>query len=256
MIFFGVIEEFVYIWNPYIWRDELTIIMGSHVLDLVSDYRLCWISGRYGGFKTLLAVEIAEHFLKRGYRLITNIKSPWADDWGKINFLENGTLRAVILMDEAGLTLRYTEQLESMCAYSRKMDCIYLFPSFFPPVRYAQVLNLHSVYGFHHLMIPIRVWQCRIKIGGWRDTSTFATSEASRIYGIYSTQSVDLDTEGIIEFMAEKVDRFRELFGGKRIRGLEKDRTSPFSGFADSVGALAEVADDFAAIPTRSRGRK
>lgn len=232
------------------------MIGGEHVVDLVRDYRLAWISGRYGSFKTLFAFELAEKFLKRGYRLITNAKTPWADDWSKVDFLPNGTLRAVVLMDEAGLTLRYTEQLERMCAYSRKMDCIYIFPSFFPPVRFAQVLNLHSVYGFIHIGVPIRVFQCRVHIGGWRDQSTFILTGFEEFYGVYSTQSVDLDTEGIIEYMAEKTEQFRERFGGKRVSGLETNRVNPLAGLEDSAGALAEAADDFAAVSSRARRRK
>jgi hypothetical protein len=232
------------------------IIGGEHVVDLVRDYRLCWISGRYGSFKTLFAFELTEKFLKRGYRLITNAKTPWADKWENIDFLPNGTLKAVILMDEAGLTLRYTEQLERMCAYSRKMDCIYIFPSFFPPVRYAQVLNLHSVFGFSHIGLPLRVWKCRVRIGGWRDETTFLLTGFSEFFGVYSTQSVDLDTEAIIEFMAEKTEKFRESFGGNRVSKVEETaRKNPFAGLEDSAGALQEAADDFSAISAR-RSRK
>jgi hypothetical protein len=232
------------------------ILNGSHIIDLVRDYRLCWISGRYGAGKTLFAFEIAEQFLERGYRLISNTQSPWNDDWDKVNLLPDGRLKAVVLMDEAGLTLKYQEQLELMCAYSRKMDCIYLFPSYFPPVRYAQVLNMHSVYGFQHLLIPLRVWECRIKIGGWRDKTTFLTTQFEKYYGVYSSQAVDIDTEKIIEFMAERVEQFREHFGGKRIRTVESARTSPIKGFEDSVNALAEVADDFSSLSFGSRKRK
>lgn len=242
------------------------IIGGGNVLPIVGDYRLVWISGRYGGGKTLLAMEIAESFLKRGYRLLTNIPCAWADDWDSVQLQDDGRLRAVVIMDEAGLVLKYTEQLEAMCAYSRKMDCIYLFPSFMPPVRFAQVVDLHSMFSLAHVLLPITFWSCRIRLGSFRETTSFATSKASLYYGVYSTQGTDRGTEDLIELLATRTEEFRKrneakhkYTGSQKRDGVRKvalrPRDEAASALRDSAGAMEEAADTIASIPIRTRRR-
>ena len=108
----------------------------------VESYRLLRIAGKFGGGKMSLAFYMSEPWLKRGYRLITNGKCVWADSMDGMGFVdEDGHLKAIAVFDEGGLEFKASKQVETIAAYAAKMDAIYLLPSFWPPVRRAQVVT-------------------------------------------------------------------------------------------------------------------
>jgi len=138
-------------------------------LGSVSLYRLVWICGKFGGHKTSFSFAIAEEYLKQGYRLITNCKSVWADDIKDIELNENNQLKAVIILDEGGHYFQSSRQIEQIASYANKMDCIYLFPSFFPPARSAQIFQIQPIFSFKMTGIPLIIYRWRVKLGGFED---------------------------------------------------------------------------------------
>ena len=103
-------------------------------------------------------------------------------------------LNAVVVMDEAGLALKATRQVEAMAAYAAKMDCIYLFPSFFPPIRAAQVVTVQPVFSFVQIGLPVIVYRWRVKIGSFDDRGTFRLGLARGSMGsLFEARSGELD---------------------------------------------------------------
>jgi hypothetical protein len=82
-------------------------------------------------------------------------------------------------MDEAGLALKARQV--GMAAYA-KMDCIYLFPSFFPPIRAAQVVTVQPIFSFVQIGLPVIVYRWRVKIDP--DDGEFRLGLASEVWSL------------------------------------------------------------------------
>jgi len=183
------------------------------VLGILDMYRLIWISGKFGGHKTALAFRLAEDYLKKGYRLITNNKTVWADNMNEIDLNENNQLHAVLLLDEGGLYFKSTKQIELIAAYARKMDCIYIIPSIFPPAKIAQIVNIQPVVSLKSTGLPIILYKWTIRIGQYKDNGWFIWWNPSEIYGIYSTNDPGSEPDIIVDYLIEKTEQYRRSFG-------------------------------------------
>lgn len=238
------------------------LINASPLIGIVKSYRLVWISGRFGGHKTSFAYKLAEEFLKDGYRLISNNRSVWTDDLEKIEYLKidgEYSLKSVVLLDEGGMFFKSSRQVEMIAAYARKMDCIYLLPSFWPPTRSAQVLTIQPVFNFKSTGLPLVVYQWRVKLGTFSDKGTFFWWRPSEVYGIYDTKDPGDYAGEIVEFLIEKTEEFKEKYGrgdrgrSNELSGLEANEQDLFS---ESLNALSDVAEVISSIPIKKRGRR
>jgi hypothetical protein len=239
----------------------LAVLMGlinaGTFLATVQNYRLLWISGKFGGGKTSLAFYMAgKTWLSRGYRLITNSRCVWADKFEDINFLDEfGHLKAVVVLDEGGLEFKASKQVEEIAAYARKMDCIYIIPSFWPPVKAAQVVTCQPVFGFASIGFPLTVYKWKVELGGFKDGGTFYWYNPSEIWGVYSSQDPGDIAEDIVEFLAKKAEEFRELHGrsGKRLSALG---VSEADLIRDAASEFREAADALSVAQRESRRRR
>ncbi len=229
----------------------------SGLVQIIQSYRLIWIGGRFSGGKTSFALRIAQEFLKLDYRLLTNTPSIWADDWDTVRLQEDtGMLKAVVIMDEAGLALKATRQVEAMAAYAAKMDCIYLFPSFFPPIRAAQVVTVQPVFSFVQIGIPVIIYRWRVKIGAFEDKGTFGWVSPSEVWGVYSRRAPESSIYDLISFLGARVEDYRARFGvSDGVQKMAED-VSPVDAFRDSVETLAQTVDTFETVSSRGNRRK
>jgi len=242
----------------------------SAIVGLLSDYRLCWISGRFSGGKTSLAYRLAYDFLKQGYRLVSTNASVWDDPMDQVKLISgkrgNPVLRCVVILDEGGLYFKSSKQIEQVAAFAAKMDVVYLIPSFFPPVRAAQVVNLQPVFSFRAAGIPLIVYRWSVHVGGFRDQGSFFWWRPQEIYGIYSRQDPGAEPEDVIDWLVMRMEEFQEHYGRgrgkrKRVRAVgESGRDDEDAGFADIIAdaaaTMAEAADRNVAAASLSRGRR
>lgn len=235
----------------------MSFVGAGGLLQLIQSYRLIWIGGKFSGGKTSFAMKIAEEFCKTGYRLLTNTPCIWADDWDNVRLSEDtGMLNAVIVMDEAGLALKATRQVETMAAYAAKMDCIYLFPSFFPPIRAAQVVTVQPIFSFVQIGLPVIVYRWRVKIGAFDDKGSFIWVWPSEVWGTYSRRAPESSIYDLVDFLGDRVEDYRKRFGvSNRLSRMERE-VSEADTFRDSVAALSETVDTFEAISSRGNRRK
>lgn len=233
------------------------LIGAGSFLAAVQNYRLCWISGRFGGGKTSLAFYIAGTvWAAKGYRIVTNTKSIWADDFETMDFADkHGHLKAVVLLDEGGLEFKASRQVEQIAAYARKMDCIYILPSFWPPVKRAQVLTCQPVFSFMLIGIPLIVYKWTVSLGSFKDGGTFLWWWPKEVYGIYSSQDPGDLAEDIVHFLADKTEEYRRLHGrgNKRISEMEVTETDIIS---DAAEEFSNAADALSVLGGRSKRRK
>ena len=225
------------------------LIGAAQFLRTVESYRLLWIAGKFGGGKTSLAYYMSEPWLKKGYRLITNGKCIWADSLEDMQFVDEwGHLKAVIVLDEGGLEFKASAQVETIAAYAAKMDCIYILPSFWPPVRRAQVVTCQPLFSFHTIGIPLIVYRWDVQLKGFKDGGSFYWWKPQEIYGVYSRQDPGEMASDIVEFLAEKSEEYRRLHG-------RKNRLFQMEGSSEEL--ILEAANTFAeaaeSLPTPER---
>lgn len=229
-------------------------INATPIFSILDMYRLIWISGRVAGHKTALAYRIAQDYLDKGYRLISNNKSIWADDMDDVKLVD-GHLKAVILMDEGGLYFKSGRQVEQIASYLAKMDMIIIFPSFWPPARVAQIVNIQPVISLKPSGLPVIIYKWSVNIGSFKDKGMFAWINPQEIYGIYSRQDPGADADKIIDFLISKTNEFRRYFGhADKVSILEE--VSEADTFAEAAQVIEQSADELAAVFTRTNKRR
>ena len=225
-------------------------------LGIISSYRLVWIGGRVGGHKTSLAYMIARSYLEKGYRLITNNRCVWADNPEKVELDKDGHLKAVVVLDEGGLYFKSSRQVEMIASYPAKMDVIYLIPSFWPPVRTAQILTCQPLFNLKSAGLPVIVYRWRVKVGAFEDKGHFLWINPSEIYGVYSRQDPGEQADKIISWLVDRTELYRRSHGrDDSIPAMETELTEA-DQIADSAAAFAEAADTLASIPIRKYKRR
>lgn len=246
----------------------MTLIGADVVLGLLADYRLCWISGRFSGGKTSLAYRLAYPFLERGYRLVTNNMCVWADDPLTVELIPDDEykLRCVTILDEGGLYFKASKQVERIAAYAAKMDCIYIIPSFFPPVSAAQVVEIQVLFSLRSAGIPFIVYRWFVKMGSFRDKGLFYWWRPSEIYGVYSRQDPGYQPDDVVSFLVTRSQQYEQFYDNKRARfgdsfpRLEEGGRYSENSFAEVIegaaGQFAAAAQDVASIPIRKGKRR
>jgi hypothetical protein len=236
------------------------LINANPLLGIVKSYRLVWIGGRFGGHKTSLAYKLSQPFLDDGYRLISNNRSVWADDLEQVQIIGEGAeslLKSVVILDEGGLFFKSTRQIEMIASFARKMDVIYLIPSFWPPTRSAQVLTIQPIFNFKSAGLPLIAYKWRVKLGAFSDSGYFFWWRPNEIYGIYDTKDPGDYAGQIVEYLIEKTEDWKRIQGrynrDDQISNLE---VSEEELFADSVQGLAEAVDSFTSIPIKNSRRR
>lgn len=229
------------------------LLFAGAFTSVISAYRLLWIGGRFGGHKTALAYKLAETYLSSGYRLVSNNRSVWTDNIEEVNLLEDNTLRAVVILDEGGLEFKSSRQIEQIAAYARKMNVIYIIPSFFPPTRAAQVLICQPLFNFKSAGLPLVVYKWRAKLGAFSDQGIFFWWWPNEIYGIYSSSDPGDRATEIVNWLIEKKEQFRERLGYDE--SIPEMAETEESILMEAANTMAQAADDFSSIPVR-RGRR
>lgn len=226
-------------------------------MGIIQSYRLVWINGKFGGGKTSFAFAAAEPFLEQGYRLITNAKSVWADDLETLTLNSDGHLKAVVIMDEGGLYFESSKQIEQIASFAAKMDCIYFFPSFFPPSRAAQVLKIQPLFSLKSAGLPIIFYKWLVDIGGFHDKGYFAWLFPQEIYGIYSRQDPGQTSSKVVNFLVKKVREYRNYHGhgdDDQLQTLEE--VKPEDKFSEAVADLSQTVSDFGETLSRRKNFK
>lgn len=186
----------------------------SEFLLNLSMFRVCWLRGRVGGGKTLLACVLAEHFLTAG--LVDGVVANFPTVYPTSIVADDGLLfnRAVIF-DESWELLDSRTSLTNpreYGAYSRKMGTYWLFPSVYPIDKRLRAVIVWRASVSTVLPIWIYRWELGLDYdeqdGGW-----FALWRPERYFGRYDTAFIPFDDGGISERFGDTV---AALTGGKR----------------------------------------
>ena len=221
----------------------MPLIGAETIYGIVEAYRLIHIAGRFSGGKTSLAFLLARHWLERGYRLVTNVKTVWADDPEEVRLRPGGYLDTVVIFDEGGLWLQRNDLVKAVAAYAAKMRLIFLIPSVFAPAQLFRMVTIQPLFTFRHLKVPLTVYRWKISVGERLDGGTFLwiLPGLDKVYGVYSRQDPCEDPGRIIKWLEDRLQEFRE-YHGRAVKpvGAWGDSVSPA---ADMLSAASELSD-------------
>lgn len=237
------------------------LLNADEMYPIIEAYRLCWISGRFGGHKTSLAFYLAKHWLDHGYRLITNAASVWSDDLDSTLLNEQNKLHAVLILDEGGLDFKQSKQIEMIASYARKMDMLYILPSYSEPTRSARVVTIQSVWTLQSIGIPLVVYKWNVHLAEQRTHGFFMWLLPSEIYGIYDTLDPGQECSEIIAWVIARKEEFLKRYGRERKYNLPEVESGggsavDFDSFVAASESLAGALEDMPAIPKSIRIRK
>lgn len=236
------------------------LINGDEIYNVIQAYRLVWISGRFGGGKTSLAFYLSKYWLDKGYRLVTNGASVWSDELDNVRLDSENKLHCVFLLDEGGLDFKANRQIEAIASYARKMDCIYLIPSYSEPCRPARVVTIQAVFTLQSIGLPIIFYKWRVLLAEQKTGGMFAWMFPSEVYGVYSTLDPGAECSEIIGWAIERKNEFLKAYGRQRKYGLPEVETQggqapSFDDFVVAAEELTGAIDGMQTLPSR-KGKK
>jgi len=179
-------------------------------LRLLRDYRVAWLAGRYGSYKTALSVMICIEYLERGWvdYAVGNFPAAPFTDWGRIPELRD----VIVVLDEGGNWLN-DKSFNEVTAFLRKRNIVLLIPSVQPPNLKARTLNLQMVFNANSLGIDWIFYACKLDYLNIKETYRLNWRGTKEIFGLYDTEYAPTDGDGIIEWIVgefQKAERERK----------------------------------------------
>ena len=221
----------------------------------LDDCFMVYITGRLGSGKTLFAVEIAERYLKKGYKLISQIACIWNDEIETMTMDEYGRRKVVAIFDELGLYFRTSKSAASISSFARKQQTYLVFSGRKAPHDDLCELTVQLWFDFFKwFWIPIKLWRYD-KINGRKSYHGYIIQTAWwEHYGIYDTLDPGDNPEYIVEvfktwtqeFFARYSRRYKisdvETGGGDDSSELGNDLLSSARQMGQAVEKLASVS--------------
>lgn len=236
-----------------------------------ANQRICWIGGKLGGHKTAFSYLLAARYLERGFRLVSNNLSVWADLLKDVSLTDKGFLKAFLILDEGGLFFDTSDDVEDVAVYLSKLDCYVILPSASPPPQTTRGLLLQPVWSFRNTGVPLVMYQWRLSNLMQKGMGFFFWWRPSEIYGVYSRRDPGTNCKEIREFMQYRVTQYRRRFerspdyswkedGDKdEVSAMERERreVDPTARvLADAAGTIANAAIDLEAVSKGKRRRR
>jgi hypothetical protein len=213
------------------------IIDLSGSFELLRQYRIAWLSGRFGAGKTAMAVAMAEYLAsKYGYRVYSNF--PLVFNEFDTGIKGSKVLHAVVILDEAGLEMvaRLNTLSDRMIAYTRKMDVIFLLPSFIPPGPRLRFLQFYPILNLTGAGIPMAVYGWRVNLAGFKGNGSFLVIRPERIYRMYNSFVAQERTEDLYNEIVKRVENFS---GNNK----QKDYIQEIDKMLEVTERLSDVAE-------------
>lgn len=229
------------------------IIDLSGSFELLRQYRIAWLSGRFGAGKTAMSVAMAEYLADRySYRVYANFPLVFNEYDSGIKASKDGKLHAVIIIDEAGLEMiaKVNTLSDRMIAYTRKMDVIFLLPSFIPPGPRLRFLTFYPVLNLMGAGIPLAVYGWRVNLAGFKASGAFLSIRPSRIYRMYDSFSAQSKTEELYNEIVKRVDQFAKTSDKEYKLDDKLVLLEASERFMDVAEALSE------AVPNYVKGKR
>ena len=225
----------------------------------LDDCYMVYITGRLGSGKTLFAVEIAERYLKRGYKLISQIACIWNDDVDTMVMDEHGQRKVVAIFDELGLYFRTSKSASSISSFARKQRTYLIFSGRKAPHADLCELTVQLWFDFMKwFLIPIKIWRYDKENGRKTYHGYIVQTAWWEHFGVYDTLDPGDNPEEVVNLFKVWTEEFFRRYKRKyKISDVEKgggddiDETS--NEFAASVRKMGDATKELASV---SGGKK
>jgi hypothetical protein len=229
---------------------------------LLTRQRMMWGEGRLGGGKTSFAFRMAYELVKREHvrYIVSNVDSVWNTPLEKVE-PRGQYLDTVVVLDEAGLMVRNQRDADEIAVFLRKLNVIVLMPSVQAPARATRALTALRTHNLMSLGLPFWRYRGVLLAGSQRDMfqkEIFLWYKPTEIFGLYDTESMPFDDDGISGWLSDHIERHKKDSGKRTNLQITRKRAAmvDVGGFLDDIQETAETIADAVPVPEqRSRGR-
>jgi hypothetical protein len=232
------------------------ILFSDGFFSELTENRTCYIGGRKGSGKSLLSMEIAEKFLKNGWYFVTNMSTPWADNFCEIPLEKN----VIGIVDEGGIYTRSYSTVSGFTEFSRKTRSIVIFVGRREP---HEELCDFVVYPFidlwKNLLIPIKIWRWYVYQKRKSYTGTILQTGWEKYYGVYSSEDPGDYPIHLLAFFEKRAQDLFQKYGRTYkvqdlARGSDDKGKDDQLDFARDLASVAQKVRDDLSISQRKSG--
>lgn len=234
------------------------ILFSDGFFDELMDNRTCYIGGQKGSGKSLLSMEIAEKFLKKGWYLATNMSTPWADDLDKIPLNKE----VVGIVDEGGIYTRTYNTVSGFTEFSRKTKSIVIFVGRREPHEALCDFIVYPSWNiWKNLMIPIKIWRWYVYQKRKSYSGTILQTGWQDYYGVFSSEDPGDYPIHLLAFFEKKAqDLFARYGRTYKVQDLASKSDGSGQGnsgeFVRDLAIMEEKIRDQLSISTRKSGSR
>lgn len=173
---------------------RVTFVNANEFLGMVNAFRILWLSGRFGGGKTSLAVILGAWLLANNKveKVLSNFPTSISSD------VPSGELyNAALILDESWIYLDDRSSVTTYAAFVRKFNHYLLLPSVWPPHNRFTFLSCQRVFNAYSVGVPAWVYRWQLGLRAVKEKGYFAIVNPSSVFGMYDTDNVPVDDGGI-----------------------------------------------------------
>jgi hypothetical protein len=180
----------------------------------LDDNRILTITGRLSSGKSLLAVELSERKLKKGYRLLSQMRCTWNDPYSSVLPDEQGKYHVFVIFDEGGLYFRSWKAASAVSTFAAKIDSYVVFAGRKLPHDDLQSLTCQVWFDFFKwFLIPLKIWRYDVVNGKKTYNGYFIQTGWWQYWGIYDTLDPGGNPETLVTWFKEATKTFFKRYG-------------------------------------------
>lgn len=257
--YFALGGDFSYPGVDTYYVGALMIIGEGSVIRMMIQRRHCWIGGNLGGGKTSFAVWISQYWLRKGYKFYSTAPCVWNDDPREMCLGTDHKIRAVFLIDEAGLDLMSSRQVTALIQYAAKLELIVWWVGNEEPPMAARKVRLMPLVDLQPALIPVIPYMWKYSTMGYEHSGVVVWLEPAESWGLYDRCAPQVGYNRIMDGMARCVSEYKAKYEADddkvEIPGVAgaRDEDAKESALLDALKENTEALDAVAAISSRRR---
>lgn len=165
---------------------------------MLLNFRVVWVTGRYGAGKTSLAFLCGAKLLAEGYaeNVISNIPCSFGSG---VDVLSRPS---AIILDESWIYIEGRQDVYDYAGFVRKFNHYLLLPSVFPVHARLSYFSVQRVFNAYTLGIPAWWYRWNLRSKDVKEQGYFGIFNPKAIFGHYPTDFVAGDDGGISSELA------------------------------------------------------